>query len=73
MNPKPALGRVVHFIYGGEHFAATITKVHPKTASLVDLVVFDLPNSAAASKISCIAHGNVEDNRHYTWHWPERE
>ncbi len=61
----PSIGRVVHFMYGIEHFAAIIT--HPLVnADEVALTVFP-PNDAPFITNARYDAGCAPA----TWHWPE--
>lgn len=70
------VGRNVHFIVGGEHLAAIITKVHD-AAGEIQLTVFypDEPlfgfgGGQSSSHRASYAHESKAQNG--TWHWIER-
>jgi hypothetical protein len=81
MALKPRIGRIVHFVQNGVHYAAMIVKVWTDTC--VNLRVF--PNGsdkivAGALDTNDIAHSvNFSDTcdkcgsgpREWSWHWPE--
>jgi hypothetical protein len=75
---KPSIGRVVHFVQDGVHYAATIVVVW--SDSCVNLCV--LPNGWSApggapftnshpAVITSVVYGAPEENRDNSWHWPE--
>ncbi len=69
----PSIGRVVHFVYGGEHYAAIITAV---SSRLIEgdgepqygqtLVVFP-PMDMSFTTVAALD----PDCALATWHWPE--
>ena len=66
MNPRPTVGRIVHFQCGLEALAAIVTAVHGDDGT-VDLTVF-VPGMITYEKK--IAYS--EDGERGTWHWPAR-
>lgn len=75
----PSVGRIVHFVYGGQHVPAIITDPafvcnDVETGSEVTrvaLTVF-LPNAAPFTTVA--AHGDEVGPgtwENATWHWPE--
>lgn len=83
----PTIGRVVHFVYGTVHFAATITAVQSDV--LVNLFVLpngvdELPPATTGPDVTASVPrvitrvGRADVNAlgeapGYSWHWPERE
>lgn len=77
---KPSIGRIVHFVQNGVHYAAIITKVW--SDSCVNLHVFtnmsdaitpgatDAQGNASSVLLSVPTEccGKVAD---WSWHWPE--
>lgn len=85
---KPSIGRIVHFVQGGVHFAAIVTKVW--TDVCVNLYVLpngsdvlvpgstdggQNPNSYNGSSAAGSATSVVQStsNAEFSWHWPERD
>jgi len=66
---KPSVGRIVHYIQGGEHFAAIVTTINSQSPTSVNLCVFPC-DRGPENHYSVSQGGNVEEG---TWHWPERE
>lgn len=72
---KPSIGRAVHFVNTGVHYAATIVFV--RDGGYVNLAV--LPNGETDlnffdGRIKTIVSVRYSETpMHYTWHWPERE
>jgi hypothetical protein len=66
---KPSVGRIVHFVYGGNHFAAIIT--HVWSDNNVNLFAFDNGlNQLALSVVTSVTLDELKGD--YTWHWPEK-
>ena len=63
---KPTIGRIVHYIVGGQHLAAII--VHVWSDIRVNLISFD-SNGRILPRASVLYS---EYNGENTWHWPER-
>jgi len=63
---KPTIGRIVHYIVGGQHLAAII--VHVWSDICVNLISFDL-NGRILPRASVL---HSEYNGENTWHWSER-
>lgn len=82
---QPTIGRAVHFVQGGVHFPAVITK----TLSPVFANLYVYPNGedqlgdvagptshVAARVFLSVGRADVNGNGQapdYSWHWPERE
>lgn len=66
---RAAIGTMVHFSNGGEHYAAVVTAVH--TPTVVNLAVFAYHGQAVAIKTAIEYNKEVLINQ--TWHWPESE
>lgn len=78
---KPSIGRIVHFVQNGVHYAAIITKVWSDTC--VNLHIF--PNGSdvitpGATDAQSNAHSVTQSEPleccgkigEWSWHWPER-
>lgn len=78
---KPSIGRIVHFVYGGQHVPAIITDPafqdhgidgKSEVRILQALTVF-LPNAGPFTTVAAhedeVAPGTWNNT---TWHWPER-
>lgn len=68
----PSIGRVVHFVYGDQHYAAIITATHSRLdgpegriegQTLTVFPPLDPPFTTVA--------GYDEGGAPTTWHWPE--
>lgn len=76
---KPSIGRIVHYVLGGLHFAALIVYVWPDNS--VNLHVFGtgvstLDVDAAGLRMHVTQDQGTGDAVHghagHSWHWPER-
>lgn len=69
---KPSIGRTVHFVSEGVHYAAVIVKVWgPDCVNL-----FVMPNGSSPILEAKVITSVLQDEsaeRDYSWHWPERE
>lgn len=67
-NPKPSIGRIVHYFDGNIAVAAII--VHVDESGLVNLTLF-LPDGGTAyrGRVSQFEEGKPQAN---TWNWPPR-
>lgn len=67
---KPSIGRIVHFVENGIHFAAIVTKIWSDTC--INLYVFDdgSGNLSSNTKTSVVYYEDASQD--YTWHWPEK-
>lgn len=73
MSQVPSIGRVVHFVYGDQHYAAIITAVSSRLIegegepqygqTLFVMPPMDTPFSTVATLDESCAPA--------TWHWPE--
>lgn len=72
----PSVGRIVHFVHGGTHYAAII--VHVWSETCVNLAV--LPNGVTNIVPGCrtqeglctsVSYADAGNNAEYSWHWPE--
>ncbi len=74
---KPSIGRIVHFVDSGYHYAAIITRVYSET--IVDVTVFVPPHSpqtgveAVRPVVQIAGVFFSASGETGTWHWPERE
>lgn len=69
---KPTVGRIVHYMYGGEMFPAMIT--HVWTDTCVNLVIFNngLTDNGLEVTFKRPSVTFAENHVNHTWHWPER-
>lgn len=66
----PSIGRIVHYVEGGIHYAAIVVKVW--TEECVNLYV--LPNGSDPLSVSGVITSVVQsetDKYDRSWHWPE--
>jgi hypothetical protein len=85
---KPSIGRIVHFVHGGVHYAAIVVKVWSDVC--VNLYVLPNGSERLASDRLSQTHGaddvalvftsvmradlNGEGQApEHSWHWPERD
>jgi hypothetical protein len=66
-EPKPSIGRIVHFVAeSGDHFPATIIRIY-RTGMITLMVFSDVP-------AGCVVRHAVPDQNAKlpgSWHWPE--
>lgn len=73
---KPSVGRIVHFVYNGVHFAALVVRVW--TDQCVNLFIFPNgsdphPHFGLDGVATSVKYASPHLNESCTWHWPERE
>ena len=66
----PSIGRIVHYVEGGVHFAAMVIKVWTDTC--VNLAVFPNGCDPLSTGYECVRSVNFSaDAAEGTCHWPE--
>lgn len=78
---KPTIGRIVHYMNGGVHYPAIVTKVW--TPLCVNITVF--PNGSddyspgangaftSPQIVTSVTYAAASDPTDRSWHWPEME